>query len=225
MILGAAYLRLNAREEALTNPHATPDDDGESDEEKRSPPLRPAEWRTRVARACLTLGTALYVVTNLAILVINIIPPYGGADGSEVAFRGFGYPAITGCLVLFGAVYYVAVFGSAVRVYPQAEQHGQGPTPQAEQDGQGPTPPAVREEGLFRPGGWSLLRCAGVRCEIRKDRYYSRRYERVARFGRRWRILYYLPGDDTVSWAAWYSRQCVQSADSSTRLTTATGGA
>lgn len=212
MILGGAYLRLNAREEALTNPHAPPADDIDSDEEERRPPFRPTQARTRVARACLTLATALYVATNLAILVINAIPPYGGADGSEVAFKGFGYPAITGCLVLFGAVYYVAVFGSAVRVYPQAEQ-----------DGEGPTPPAVREDGLFRPGGWSLLRYAGVRCEIRKDRYYSQRYERVARFGRRWRILYYLPGDDTVSWAAWYSRQGVQFADRSTRLTTATG--
>jgi hypothetical protein len=34
-----------------------------------------------------------------------------------------------------------------------------------------------------------------VRCEVRKDRGYNDKLERVYRFGRRWRVVYYLPGD------------------------------
>ena len=56
--------------------------------------------------------------------------------------------------------------------------------------------PAREEEGVLGPDGFSLLRWAGVSCEMYKDRYYNPRVERVSRFGRRWRIVYYLPGDD-----------------------------
>jgi hypothetical protein len=183
VVLGGAYLRLGSRESALTDPqyeHETrPAESGKT----RNPPYRPSKASSSVARFFLTLGVVLYVATNLLILVVNVIPPYRGSDGTDVAFQGYGYPIILICLVLLGVLYYLAVFASAPRAYPRAR---------------GDMNP-VREAGLL-PTKWSVLDFAGVSCEIQKDRYYNQHVERVYRFGRRWRIVYSVKGDESVSW-------------------------
>lgn len=133
----------------------------------------------------MRLFVLVYVALNLAILIINAIPPYEGSDGSKIAFKGFGFPTISLSILLFGIGYYILVFGTATRIYHQPDNSE--------------APPVVERGLLANSSPWNLLRFANVTYEIRKDRYFDTELDRVRRFGRRWRVVYYLPGDDAVS--------------------------
>jgi hypothetical protein len=181
------YYRLGEREAATTRPpRRRPSFAGERE---KAPPFRPSKAASKVAKSGLFLFVVLYVASNLALLIINALRPYVGTDDGSIAFPGFGFPIIVGGLLLLGTVYYVLIFGAARRVYPHHQ--AQPPAP-----GEVPRPP-IEEEGLLRSESkLNFLRLANVRATIRKDRYYNGRLERVYRFGRRWRIIYSLPGDD-----------------------------
>ncbi|KAF7556406.1 hypothetical protein G7Z17_g1479 [Cylindrodendrum hubeiense] len=184
MIIGAAYLNLSSREDALTPP-LRPSIRRPTQKKPRKPPFRPSKMKSSVGQWAMAALVVVYVALNLAILIINAIPPYEGSDGSKIAFKGFGFPTVALSILLFGITYYILVFGTARRVYPQSGPPGS------------PEVPPVIEEGLLAEGSWlNLLRFANVRCEIRKDRYFDTERDRVRRFGRRWRIVYSLPGDD-----------------------------
>ncbi|KAH7159768.1 hypothetical protein B0J13DRAFT_580965 [Dactylonectria estremocensis] len=183
MIIGAAYLNLSSREDALARPAREPirrDTPGKT----RKPPFRPSKMTSNVGQWVMMGFVGLYVALNGAILIINAIPPYVGSDGTSNAFKGFGFPIIILSILTFGIAYYVLVFGAAPRVYPIPGH---------------PEAPPIVEEGLFSPNGFSFLRLANVKCEIRKDRYFNPELDRVRRFGRRWRIVFSVPGDDPVS--------------------------
>ncbi|KAK4221863.1 high-affinity methionine permease [Podospora fimiseda] len=181
MVLGAAYLNLSNREWAVTPPRR--DLPGV---EQRKPPFRPSQAESSVAQWFLRVAVILYVLTNLAILIINALGPYVGSDGSSVSFKGFGFPIIVGAILLFSTAYYLLVFGNARRIYPQSPVPGN--------ENADPLLP-IRENGIYSHKKWSLLNMAGVECEIVRDRYHNPNVERVYRFGRRWRIMYYLPGE------------------------------
>ncbi|KAK4167859.1 high-affinity methionine permease [Cladorrhinum sp. PSN259] len=184
MILGAAYLNLSNREWAVTPPKRVI-----PGAETRNPPFRPTQAESSVAKWFLKIAVVLYVLMNLAILVINALGPYVGSDGGPVSFKGFGFPIVVGAILLFSTAYYLFLFGNARRIYPQ-------PLPPGSENLQ-PLPPII-ENGIYSHKKWSLLNLAGVECEIVKDRYYNTRLERVHRFGRRWRIMYYLAGEKPV---------------------------
>lgn len=181
MIIGAAYLNLSSREEALTRPTRQPARRPTPNKSRR-PPFRFSKMTSSVGHWGMRLFVLAYVALNLAILVINAIPPYEGSDGTKIAFKGFGFPTISLSILLFGIAYYILVFGTATRIYHQPDD------PEA--------PPVVERGLLARSSPWNLLRFANVTYEIRKDRYFDTELDRVRRFGRRWRIIYYLPGDD-----------------------------
>lgn len=127
----------------------------------------------------------VYIGLNGAILVINAIGPYKGTDGSAAAFKGFGFPIMAGGILLIGIAYYVVFFGAASRIY----EPSQGATVDA-------VPKPLTKTGILGEQRWSnLMRWAKVRCEIRKNYTYDKRLERVYRFGRRWRMVYSVPGD------------------------------
>ncbi|KAH7143767.1 amino acid permease-domain-containing protein [Dactylonectria macrodidyma] len=181
MIIGAAYLNLSSREDALARPAREPIRRDTPGRRARKPPFRPSKMTSNVGQWVMVGFVGLYVALNGAILIINAIPPYVGSDGTSNAFKGFGFPIIVLSILAFSITYYVLVFGAARRVYPIPGH---------------PEAPPIVEEGLFSPNGFSLLRLANVKCEIRKDRYFNPELDRVRRFGRRWRIVFSVPGDD-----------------------------
>ena len=130
---------------------------------------------------------ALYVLLNLAILVVTIIPPYNATDGAtDDAVAGWAFPLITCLILLIGTIYYVLFFGAAPRCYEHAVVDADNPPPRA----------VIQERGILRrKSWWNWMRLARVQCEVRKSYTYDRRLERVYRFGRRWRVIYYVPGD------------------------------
>ncbi|KAH7129527.1 hypothetical protein B0J13DRAFT_588415 [Dactylonectria estremocensis] len=131
----------------------------------------------------------VYVLVNLAILTVTAIEPYNATDGSNNSVHGWAFPAILGTLLVVGTIYYLLFFGAAPRRY----EHATSDDDSLPHDAQAPL---VAQEGLIRrTNWWNWMRWAGVQCEIRKNYTYDMKLERVYRFGRRWRIVYYLPGD------------------------------
>jgi hypothetical protein len=122
-----------------------------------------------------------YAGFNLFILVcgvgthITIGEPLNGDNGT-FAFPDYGYPAVAMGIIALGTLYYISVFGAAVRKY--------SPTPDLCSD-------EVVERGLLSKNTWwNLLRVGNVEVEIRTDRYYNDHLPRVSRFGRRWSASY-----------------------------------
>jgi hypothetical protein len=152
----------------------------------------------------VVIAIIVYVCTNLALLIINVIPPYVGTSGTNNSFDGWGFMVVLASLVTFGIIYYIVVFGAVPRTYPVRR------APEAEADehnGPDTAQPRRVERGIFAPGSGlaklNLFHLVHVRAEVRKDDYYklsqdypSSGLERVYRFGRRWRIHYYLPDDE-----------------------------
>ena len=199
VILGAFYFKLHTREDAMTPPSRNiseeDEDSGEMSVKAGGTPFRPSLARSNVAKGFYGVVFLGYVSSNFLILLFNGWP-LPGADGTDVAFPGYWFPAMLGAVLLFSAMYYVLVFGTAARIYPL--QTGTSPAGLPLDGGEAavPTLPPVTEDGLLSgPKGWSFLSLANVECEVVKDRYYNDNIERVYRFGRRWRIVYYLPGE------------------------------
>ncbi|KAI8716964.1 hypothetical protein NCS52_00991200 [Fusarium sp. LHS14.1] len=153
------------------------------------------ESRGFIARALLLPTILLYAGLNLAILVINAIPPYLAGDGEDSDFAGFIFPALLGGLLVVSTAYYVLFFGAAPRSYELILN---------DPDRLIPNPPEpVRQDGIVdAQSGWNLMRWANVQCEIKKDYTYDRELERVYRFGRRWRAIYSVPVDPTYQYPA-----------------------
>ena len=126
--------------------------------------------------------------------MLNPFPPYISSDGSSYAFRGFGFPVLLFTMVLFSFFYYLVVFGSAPRVYPARTRPGPDG---GDGDGVVDATPPVRVRGVLRR--FSILRWANVRSEVHFDNLYDEDLARVYRFGRRWRVLYFLPGDEPLA--------------------------
>ena len=128
----------------------------------------------------ILLIVAAYALSNAAVIVVSVMS-YTAADGTPNAFKGFGFPAFLFSLVAFGVIYYILVFGAAVRNYP-AQPGGLA---------EGNESQLIQEPGLFEKNSrFSVLRAAHVRVEIWKDNHYNEDLDRVRRFGRRWRTRY-----------------------------------
>lgn len=167
VVLGALFYRLRGRETAIgveLEPHV----------------IRLSHQGGWVRGAVIVMFFA-YSCLNLVILVCAVGATTGtdgtlSEDNSKPGFRGFGYPAVVFTLLVVASIYYVLVFGAAVRVYPPADD---------------PSTDEVVEPGLFsRNTWWNLLRLGNMEVEIRADRYYNDHLARVSRFGRRWRARY-----------------------------------
>ncbi|KAM7219404.1 Amino acid permease domain containing protein [Rhypophila decipiens] len=179
MVLGCTYHRLQSREAALTPPTSGPMTNPTTTSHGR---FQPYKWNHTALRIVRFIFVAAFVLLNFAILVINVIPPYKGSDGTPYFFPGYAFLVIVVVLVLFSVIYYITIFGAAKRIYPSSN------TPD--------TATRIETQGLLGPNNkMNLLRLANVTCEIEKDRYYNPGLERVYRFGRRWRIRWYVPGD------------------------------
>ncbi|KAK4209015.1 amino acid permease-domain-containing protein [Rhypophila decipiens] len=177
MVLGCTYHRLQSREAALTPPTSGPMTNPTTTSHGR---FQPYKWNHTALRIVRFIFVAAFVLLNFAILVINVIPPYKGSDGTPYFFPG--YLVIVVVLVLFSVIYYITIFGAAKRIYPSSNNRD--------------TATRIETQGLLEPNNkMNLLRLANVTCEIEKDRYYNPSLERVYRFGRRWRIRWYVPGD------------------------------
>ncbi|KAF4968332.1 hypothetical protein FSARC_4278 [Fusarium sarcochroum] len=139
---------------------------------------------------------AIYVLVNLAILVDTVIPPYKATGGtSDHAVPGWAFLFILGLLVLIGTAYYILFFGAASRVYQHAAVDADH-LPLLTEEELMRQQEAVRQEGIVPPQSWlNWMRWAGVQCEIRKNDTYDKKLERVYRFGRRWKVVCYPPGD------------------------------
>ncbi|KAM6530406.1 hypothetical protein FALCPG4_008533 [Fusarium falciforme] len=171
-VLGLGFFNLKSREEALWP--------------KGAPTRR--KRRGFVAQALLVPTILLYAAVNMAILVINAIPPYLAGDGEDSDFAGYIFPALLGGLLFVSLAYYLLFFGAAPRSYELVQNDVDSSNPN-------PSEP-VRQDGIINvQSRWNLMRWANVQCEIRKDYTYDRELERVYRFGRRWRIIYSVPGD------------------------------
>ncbi|KAH7142073.1 amino acid permease-domain-containing protein [Dactylonectria macrodidyma] len=171
--LGLGYFRLKSREYALW-------------------PIGAATRRPErnLALRWLLYGIIpIYVFVNLAILIVTAIKPYKAVDGSNNSVHGWAFPVIVGTVLVTGTIYYLLFFGAAPRRYEHAALDGDNLPHDAQ-------PPPVAQEGLMRrTNWWNWMRWAGVQCEIRKSYTYDMELERVYRFGRRWKIIYHLPGD------------------------------
>lgn len=169
------FFRLKSREEALWPADA---------DTRRSKRPTHIQW--------LLYGTVpIYVCINVAILIVTAIKPYKATNGStKGVVAGWVFLLITALVLLISTAYYVLFFGAASRRYePAAPDADRLPL-------SAPSPPALHE-GFMRPRSWwNWMRCGGVQCEIRKSYTYDRKLERVYRFGRRWRVIYHLPGDE-----------------------------
>jgi len=179
VVLGCTYHRLRSRQAALTPPISGPTMNPAT---TTSSLFQPYKWNHTALRAIRVILVVVYVLLNFAILVINVIPPYKGSDGTFHSFPGYAFLVTVAALVVFSVIYYITIFGAAKRVYPSSSDPG--------------TAVRVEKHGLLEEKSkWNLLRQADVECEIEKDRYFNPRLERVYRFGRRWRIRFYVPGD------------------------------
>ncbi|KAK3369226.1 amino acid permease-domain-containing protein [Lasiosphaeria ovina] len=179
MVLGCTYHRLQSREAALTPPASGPRMNRATTTDGR---FQPYKWNHTALRTVRFILVVAYVLLNFAILLINVIPPYKGSDGTFNSFPGYAFLVTVAALVLFSVIYYITIFGAAKRIYPSSSDHD--------------TSTRVEKQGLLEPKNkLNLLRLANVTCEIEKDRYFNMRLERVYRFGRRWRIRLHVPGD------------------------------
>ncbi|KAG8667807.1 hypothetical protein FPOAC2_13005 [Fusarium poae] len=130
----------------------------------------------------------VYVFLNLATMVVTVLKPYKTIGGtSSNAVPGWVYLLITGLIILIGTAYYILFFGAVRRTYRLLPARANGTTPAV-------TTSSVN--GILEEGSrWNLMRWAGVKCEMIKDDGYNVMVPRVYRFGRRWRLVYSLPGD------------------------------
>ncbi|KAF5233636.1 hypothetical protein FAUST_8072 [Fusarium austroamericanum] len=140
----------------------------------------------------------VYVVLNVAILVITVLPPYKTVGGSSKnGVPGWIFISLMGSVLLVGTTYYFLFFGAVRRTYrallPEYENIG-GHADENNEVVVGETAEVVN--GVLSDNSiWNLMRWAGVKCEMIKDSRYTEDIPRVYRFGRRWRLVYSLPGD------------------------------
>ncbi|KAF4459686.1 High-affinity methionine permease [Fusarium albosuccineum] len=179
MVLGMGFFNLKSRERALWS--------AASDNRRKE--------RGTLSSTVLSLTVVLYILTNLTILVVNPIPPYTASDGSEYAFGGYGFPVILVAILVVSTAYYFLFFGAARILY----QNYESPDEHSDTEDMQPSVPDGPQQvnsALRQETRWNLMRWADVQCEIRKNYVYGTSLERVYRFGRRWKIVYYVPGDD-----------------------------
>ncbi|RSL95486.1 hypothetical protein CDV31_013883 [Fusarium ambrosium] len=151
-------------------------------------------WRRKrggVAQALLVPSILLYAAVNMAILIINAMPPYLAGHGEDSDPTGYMFPALLGGLLIVSTAYYLLFFGAAPRSYEPVQNEN------FDMDlSSFDWPEPVKQDGIINAQSrWNLMRWANVQCEIRKDYTYDRELERVFRFGRRWRAIYSVPGD------------------------------
>ncbi|RSL86677.1 hypothetical protein CDV31_016365 [Fusarium ambrosium] len=168
-VLGIGFYHLKSRDKALWS----------SDTTRR-------HWFRRFLQILQSwLIVPIYIGLNGAILVINAMGPYKGTDGSSASFDGRGFPAMVGGILVIGIGYYVVFFGAASRLYEPLADGNDGAAPKT-----------ITKTGILKQQNiLNLMRRANVQCEIRKNYTYDKKLERVYRFGRRWRMVYYVPGD------------------------------
>lgn len=174
MGLGIGYLRLESRRNSL-NAFAGH--------------VRQSAIFKRPLEALLVISVPVYVLLNIAIIVISPIAPRKSPGDTTNAFPGYAYPAVVASLVAVGTLYYLLFFGAVCRSYKvisfDDERQDEG------------SPSRGFQKGILKPTSpFNLMRYACVVCEIQKDDFYNRNVERVFRFGRRWRMRYYLTGYD-----------------------------
>ncbi|KAL6922932.1 hypothetical protein FSST1_000206 [Fusarium sambucinum] len=172
--LGLGFFNLEARETSLWG--------GEDGAHRRS--FSPA------VKYILYASVLVYIFLNLATIVVTVLPPYKTIGGTSLnAVPGWVFLLITGITILVGIAYYVLFFGAMRRKYePVAAQNGDNTSTVGEADD--PIDRILKEDSR-----WNLMRWAGVRCEMIKYEQYDEDNPRVYRFGRRWRLVYSLPGD------------------------------
>ncbi|KAI6763249.1 hypothetical protein HG531_013146 [Fusarium graminearum] len=170
MVLGGIYFKLKSRQRLPT-----------VDEQQFN---RPGGFYD----ALVLVLSPLYALLNLAIVVINVVPPYKGSGDKDSVFPGYGFLIIVASLIIVGTIYYLLFFGAVRRSYEVVRPS----------DGNGDDHPFSHVvEGILSPESpFNLMKYAGVVCEMKKDRVHNKRVERVFRFGRRWRMRYYLEGYD-----------------------------
>lgn len=174
MILGFGYLRLKSRQVSL-NPS-----------ERQTGPTSLPE---RFLQALVLVSVSIYVLLNLAIIVINVVPPYMSPGDTPSKFPGYVFFVIVGGLVAVGTLYYLLFFAAVCRSYEVIPSH-------EEIEDEHPHS-RVCERGILKPTSPSnLMKYAGVVFEIEKDHSFNRNIERVFRFGRRCRMRYSLLGYD-----------------------------
>ncbi|KAH7006598.1 amino acid permease-domain-containing protein [Fusarium venenatum] len=172
MVLGFGYFKLKSRQEFLNS----------AGNGQQSPPTG------RFVEALVLVGTPIYILLNLAIIVINAVPPYKSTGDDKSVFPGYGYPVIVASLVTLGTLYYLLFFGAVCRSYESIS---------SDDDSEGDCPRSRVVEGIFSAANpLNLMKHAGVVCEMKKDYSYNKERERVFRFGRRWRMIYSLEGYD-----------------------------
>ncbi|KAJ4259729.1 hypothetical protein NW762_007660 [Fusarium torreyae] len=182
--LGAGFFNLKSREVALWP----------------TTPFNRHSKRNNSTWYAIRVIVILYIMANLAILIVTVIRPYKATDGVSLnAVPGWDFPAIIGPVILGGTAYYIFFFGAAPRIYRRVavdadtlRYMGRAETEQQKV--------TITQAGILQPQSWlNLMRWGGVQCESRKSDTYDRKLERVYRFGRRWRVIYYLPGDPVHS--------------------------
>jgi len=173
VILGIGYLNLGSRSESLNSLQRIE---------------QPSTPGGRFYEALILVSTPIYVLLNLAILVINAVPPYRGSSVRDGVFPDYGFPVIVASLVTVGTLYYLLFFGAVCRYY-EALPSDEGSEEEL------PRPRVC--EGILSPASpLNLMKYAGVVCEMRKD-YSYKSVERAFRFGRRWKMIYSLIGYDS----------------------------
>jgi hypothetical protein len=143
------------------------------------------------------------LIVSMAMLVVNSLPPFIGADGSPVAFPGKIYPMIVFGVVCGGTVYYLFVFGLARRHYspPPTDQPVNNEAPMLAEHG--PMESFVTKGGrVVQLGKLSLLeRVFHIKPSFWIHEWYAigttnepahnaTPLKRVLRFGRRWTVVY-----------------------------------
>lgn len=175
MVLGFGYFNLKSRQELLNSAAGN----------GQQSPLT-----GRFVEALVLVCTPIYILLNLAILVINAVPPYKSTGDEKSVFPGYGFPVIVASLVTIGTIYYLLFFGAVCRSYEFIS---------SDDDSEGDCRHSHVVEGIFSAANpLNLMKYAGVVSEMRKDYSYNKKRERVFRFGRRWRMIYSLEGYDSV---------------------------
>lgn len=141
--------------------------------------------------AVVLVSIPIFILLNILILVIVVVPPYKSSDLGGDAFPGWGFLTIVVSVLLVGTVYYLLFFGAARRHYEALATND---------DSEEEVPRSRAYSGILSPNSrWNLMQYGGVECRIMKD-YSYKELERVCRFGRRWEIVYAIKGvDDDVS--------------------------
>ncbi|RSM09304.1 hypothetical protein CEP52_004155 [Fusarium oligoseptatum] len=143
-VLGLAFFNLKSHEEALW---------------PKGAPI----WRKKrgsVAQALLVPTILLYSAVNMAILVINAMPPFLAGDSEDSDLAGYMFPALLGGLLIGSTAYYLLFFGAARRSY-ELIQNG---NPHVDLSSFRPSK-RVRQDGILNAQSrWNLMRWANVQC-------------------------------------------------------------